>query len=157
MELSSQATPAFRNRHAICVFRAIFRARYNRFRDCVANGAHASTVSLEFFRDKEAEDLIREKEEYMADFYLVSRRELDALGFRVFRYHFLLGADWKLCCRQLGMDRGNFLSCRIPERAKARARFRRTGPYGLYPVDEYFGGPSAASQYARFRPLPCVL
>ena len=27
------------------------------------------------------------------------------------------------------------------DRAKARARFRRLEPYGLYPVDEYFGGP----------------
>ena len=83
-----------------CVFREIFRACYNRFRDCVANGAHAITVSLEFFRGKEGRrSYSRKKEEYMADFYLVSRRELDALEFRVFRYHFLLGADWKLCCR----------------------------------------------------------
>jgi hypothetical protein len=37
----------------------------------------------------------------MADFYLVSRRERDALESRVVRYHFLLGADWKLCCQQL--------------------------------------------------------
>ena len=28
---------------------------------------------------------------------------LDAEEFRVFRFHFLLGADW-LCCQQLGMD-----------------------------------------------------
>ena len=27
---------------------------------------------------------------------------------KIFRYHFLLGADWKLCARKLGIDRGNF-------------------------------------------------
>ena len=29
-------------------------------------------------------------------------------NFRIFRFHFLLGADWKLCCRRLNIDRGTF-------------------------------------------------
>jgi hypothetical protein len=124
-----------------CVFRAIFRTCYNRFRDCVANGGHASTVSLEFFRGKEGRrSYSRKKEEYMADFYLVSRRELDALEFRVFRYHFLLGADWKLCCRQLGIDRGSFFHTVYRIEQKLGRVFAELEPYGLYPVDEYFGG-----------------
>src|SRR5262249_46655042 len=50
----------------------------------------------------------RKDEEYIADFCLVSRRALDEFEQRVFRYHFLLGADWRLCSRRLGIDRGNF-------------------------------------------------
>jgi len=124
-----------------CVFRAIFRACYNRFRDCVANGAHASTVSLEFCRGKDGRrSYSRKREEYIADFHLVSRRELDAEELRVFRFHFLLGADWKLCCRQLGMDRGNFFHAVYRIEQKLGRVFAELEPYGLYPLDEYFGG-----------------
>ncbi len=50
----------------------------------------------------------RRDEEYIADFCLVSRRFLDDEEYKLFRFHFLLGADWKLCCRQLKMERGLF-------------------------------------------------
>jgi hypothetical protein len=40
----------------------------------------------------------------MADFCLVSSRELGDFNYKIFHYHFLLGADW----RQLHMDRGLF-------------------------------------------------
>jgi hypothetical protein len=50
----------------------------------------------------------RKDEEYMADFCLVSRRNLSEMEHQLFRYHFLLGADWTLCTRKLGMNRGNF-------------------------------------------------
>jgi hypothetical protein len=124
-----------------CVYRAIFRACYNRFRDCVANGAQTSTVSLEFCPGKDGRRTYsRKKEEYLADFCLISKRELNEADYRIFRYHFLLGADWKLCCRQLGMDRGNFFHAvyRI-EQALGRI-FAELQPYALYPVDEYFSG-----------------
>jgi len=125
-----------------CVFRAIFRACYNRFRDCVAGGAHASTVSLEFCRGRDGRRTYsRKREEFIADFHLVSRRELDPEELRVFRFHFLLGADWKLCCRQLGMDRGNFFHAVYRIEQKLGRVFAELEPYGLYPVDEYFGGP----------------
>jgi hypothetical protein len=82
----------------------------------------------------------RKQEEYMADFCLVSRRVLDDEDHRLFRYYFLLGADWQLCARQLKMDRGNFFHAiyRI-ERTLGRA-FSEIRPYPLYPLDEYFGG-----------------
>jgi hypothetical protein len=87
----------------------------------------------------------------MADFYLVSRRELDTVEFRVFRYHFLLGANWRLCCRQLGMDRGNFFHTVYRIEQKLGRVFAELEPYGLYPVDEYFGGPIRREPA---RPLP---
>ena len=35
-------------------------------------------------------------------------RTLDPQEWDVFRFHFMLGADWRLCCRRLDMDRGRF-------------------------------------------------
>ncbi|MEO8369781.1 MAG: hypothetical protein ABI806_11305 [Candidatus Solibacter sp.] len=76
----------------------------------------------------------------MADFCLVSRRVLTDDDHRLFRYYFLLGADWQLCARRINMDRGNFFHAiyRI-ERLLGRA-FSELQPYALYPLDEYFGG-----------------
>ncbi len=124
-----------------CVFRAIFRACLNRFRDCAASGTHFGTVSWEFCAGAGGRRMYsRKREEFMADFCLVSRRVLDESEQKIFRYYFLLGADWKLCCRQLKMDRGNFFHAiyRI-ERVLGRA-FSELEPYALYPLDEYFGG-----------------
>jgi hypothetical protein len=123
-----------------CVYRAIFRACFNRFRDCAANAAHASTVSLEFCRGKEGRRTYsRKKEEYIADFCLVSRRVLDEQDYRLFRFHFLLGADWKLCCWRLHMDRGNFFHAVYRIEQQLGRTFAELEPYALYPLDEYFG------------------
>lgn len=73
------------------------------------------------------------------------------LLFRVFRYYFLLGADWKLCCRQLGMDRGNFFHAVYRIEQKLGRVFAELDPYGLDPVDEYFGGPIRRAPIRRFR------
>ncbi|MBZ5602839.1 MAG: hypothetical protein LAO79_11085 [Acidobacteriia bacterium] len=84
----------------------------------------------------------RKDEEYIADFCLVSRRTLDEFEHRLFRYHFLLGADWKLCSRRLGIDRGNFFHAVYRIEQKLGRVFRELEPYPLFPVDEYFSGPS---------------
>src|SRR5579883_324987 len=85
-----------------CVLRAIFRACYHRFRECDALSEHTGAVSLEFLPGAARVRVYsRKREEFMSDFDLVSRRALNESDYRLFRYHFLLGADWKLCCRQL--------------------------------------------------------
>ena len=76
----------------------------------------------------------------MADFCLVSRRLLDDFEYRIFRFHFLLGADWRLCCRQMGMDRGTFFHAVYDIEQKLGQAFAELEPYPLYPLDEYFGG-----------------
>jgi hypothetical protein len=102
---------------------------------------HMSTVTLEFRRGREGHRTYgRRTEEYLADFQLVSQRELDPFEQRLFRYHFLLGADWKLCCRMLNMDRGNFFHAVYRIEQKLGRVFAELEPYGLFPVDEYFGG-----------------
>jgi hypothetical protein len=54
----------------------------------------------------------------------------------------LLGADWKLCSRKLGIDRGNFFHAVYRIEQKLGRVFRELEPYPLFPVDEYFNGPS---------------
>src|SRR5580698_8439469 len=77
-----------------CIFRAIFRACLNRFRTCSIAADHIGSVSLEFSRGTEGpRTYSRKQEEYAADFCLVSRRTLDDVEHRLFRFHFLLGAD----------------------------------------------------------------
>ena len=89
----------------------------------------------------------RKDEEYIADFTLISKRVLDDFDQKLFRYHFLLGADWKLCSRQLHIDRGNFFHAVYRIEQKLGRTFRELQPYPLYPLDEYFNGAS------RFTPL----
>lgn len=77
-------------------------------------------------------------EEFIADFCLISQRTLNARDHRMFRYHFLLGADWKLCCRKLNMDRGTFFHEIYRIEQKLGKVFRELKPHALFPVDEYF-------------------
>lgn len=124
-----------------CVLRAIYRACYNRFRYCSTKEKYMSKVSLDFTRGGERRlTWGRKDEEYCADFCLVSQRILNDLEYRVFKFHFLLGADWKLCCRRLRVDRGNFFHCVYRIEQKLGRVFRELQPYGLFPLDEYFHG-----------------
>ena len=124
-----------------CVFRAIFRACYEKFRTCVAKEKHMSRASLEGNMGQTRKSVWGLKnEEYTADFCLVSQRTLSLREHRLFRYHHLLGADWKLCCRKLGMDRGSFFHELYRIEQKLGRVFRELEPHALFPVDEYFNG-----------------
>jgi hypothetical protein len=126
-----------------CVLRAIFRACLSRFQHCATKEKHMSRISLEFIPGRERNlTWGRKDEEYMADFILVSRRHLDDAEYCIFKFHFLLGADWKLCCRRLKIDRGNFFHAVYRIQQKLGRVFRELEPYGLFPLDEYFHGPS---------------
>jgi hypothetical protein len=92
------------------------------------NGASASRVWA------------RKDEDYIADFWLISKRTLDADDYQIFKFHFLLGADWKLCCRRLKMDRGNFFHAVYRIQQRLGRVYRELRPYPLFPLDEYFGG-----------------
>jgi hypothetical protein len=64
----------------------------------------------------------------------------------------VLGADWKLCTRKLGIDRGNFFHAVYRIEQKLGRVFRELEPYCLYPLDEYFQGPSRIGP----KPVPGV-
>jgi hypothetical protein len=124
-----------------CTLRAVFRACYARFRHCANKEKHISQASLELIKGKDGMVTWgRKDEEYIADFCQVSRKALDEFEYRVFKYHFLLGADWKLCTRRLNMDRGSFFHAVYRIEQKLGRVFRELQPYGLYPLSEYFHG-----------------
>ena len=126
-----------------CVLRGIFRICHGQFIRCVTQERHLSKISIEpHTGPTRSYNWGRKDEEYIADFCLVSRRTLDDLEHRLFRYHFLLGADWKLCSRKLGMERGNFFHAVYRIEHQLGRIFRELEPYPLFPLDEYFYGPS---------------
>jgi hypothetical protein len=126
-----------------CVLRAIFRICFDRFLRTSTQERFLSRVSLEPHSGRKRSGTWgRKDEEYIADFYLVAHRTLDEFERKLFRYHFLLGADWKLCARQLGIDRGNFFHAVYRIEQKLGRVFRELEPYSLYPLNEYFNGPS---------------
>lgn len=124
-----------------CVFRSIFRACYARFRRCASKEKYISRVSLEANPGRHRKYTWGLKdEEYTADFCLVSRRTLDEHEYRIFKFHFLLGADWRLCCRKLNIDRGMFFHEIYRIQQKLGRTFRELEPHALFPLDEYFNG-----------------
>jgi hypothetical protein len=124
-----------------CVFRAVFRACYSRFREYENASEQPGAVSLESNQGQTGYRVYSLKhQEYVADFCLAARRALDDQQYRLFRYVFLLGADSAACARHLGMDRGQFYHeiYRIEEiLGKYLAELE---PYPLFPIDEYMGG-----------------
>jgi hypothetical protein len=136
-----------------CVLRSIFRICYDRFVSSMQKEKYVSRVSLEAHRGRSRPSTWgRKEEEYIADFCLVSRRSLSDSEYRLFRYHFLLGADWKLCTRKLGMDRGNFFHAIYRIEQKLGRVFRELQPYALFPLDEYFHGPSRIGPQSAITP-----
>jgi hypothetical protein len=110
-----------------CVLRAVFRACYARFVSCASKEKFMSQITLIPCKGKESQKTFaRLNEEYIADFCLVSRRNLSDFDYSVFRNHFVLGADWRLCCEHMKLDRGTFF-------------------HTLYRIQQILGAPSASS------------
>jgi hypothetical protein len=124
-----------------CVFRSVFRACLRRFRECAISESFASTVSWDYFAAGGRRVMSRKKEEYLADFCLIARRTLTPFEDRVLHYYYLLGADWKLCARQMKIDRGTFFHTIYRIEEKLGRAFVETEPYALFPLDDYFGTP----------------
>ncbi len=125
-----------------CVLRAVFRTCFERFRNCVGREKHISKVTLDPLPGKDHRGAWgRKDEEFSADFCLVSKRALTEFEYRIFKDHFLLGAEWKLCCRRLNVDRGTFFHSVYRIEQKLGRVFRDLKPYALFPVEDYFNGP----------------
>ena len=124
-----------------CVLRNIFRLCYARFRYCVEKEKHVSHARLMIIGGNERRTVWgRRDEEYIADFLSGQQAFLEDSEYKLFRFHFLLGADWRLCCRQLKMERGPFFHEIYRIQQKLGRVYRELEPYPLYPLDEYFGG-----------------
>lgn len=124
-----------------CVLRAVFRACYRRFRECGALGTHINGVTWEPCGGPSGHRVYsRKREEYMADFCLVSRRVLDDSEYRVFTLHYLRGWDYHVCCRVLGITRGAFFHSVYSIEERLGRTFAELSPHALYPVSGYFAG-----------------
>jgi hypothetical protein len=125
-----------------CVLRNIFRVCYNRFRYYTLKEKYLRKVSLEIHSGPNRRGTWgRKEEEYLADFISVSRHALDPAEYRIFKFRFLLGADWKLACRQLKMERGTFFHLVYRIEQKLGKAFAELEPYSLYPLQDYFHTP----------------
>src|SRR5215207_5661450 len=92
-----------------CVFRAIFRACYRRFREFALEGVGPGAVTLDRIQGPICKQIYSlKREEYMADFCLTTRRALSDNDHRIFRYTFILGAGASLCRKRLKMDKETY-------------------------------------------------
>jgi hypothetical protein len=96
----------------------------------------------------------RKREEFVADFCLVSRRLLDDTEYKIFRYYFLLGAGSRLCSREISMNRGHFFHLVYTIEHKLGRAFVELEPYALFPLDEYFGGTVRCCPTVALEPAP---
>ena len=77
----------------------------------------------------------RKDEEYIPDFCLVSKRHLSEAEHQLFKFHFLMGADWRICCRRLKMDKGNFFHMVYRIEQRLGRVYRELEPYALFLLD----------------------
>jgi hypothetical protein len=124
-----------------CVLRSIFRICYVRFCQIATQEKRLSKVTLDG-AGPQCRRVVwgRKDEEYMADFLAMVKRTLTDEEHKVFRWHYLLGGDWRICCEKLALDKAFFFYEIYKIEAKLGRIFRETQPYGLYPIDEYYGG-----------------
>lgn len=124
-----------------CVLRSIFRVCYDRFKVSMLRKECISRPRLEHTASPHGKlAWARKDEEYVADFLLVVRRTLNETEYKIFKYHFLLGADWRLCCRKMKIEKGLFFHALYRVMAKLGRTFAELQPYALYPISEYFYG-----------------
>jgi hypothetical protein len=115
---------------------------------------HISRVSLEANPGRQRKSVWGMKnEEFMADFCLVTRRTLDDADYNLFKFHFLLGADWKLCCAKMNVDRGTFFHEVYRIQQKLGRVFRELEPHALFPLDEYFNSTARSNEAAALTPF----
>lgn len=138
-----------------CVLRSVFRQCYNKFRQCALLADQTGNVTLNFCKGFEGRRSFgRKREEFAADFCLVSQRVLEPEEYRIFRFHFLLGADWRLCCDRLKMDRGNFFHEIYRIEQKLGEAYSELEPYALFPLEHYFETVIRESTDPRWMRLP---
>lgn len=122
-----------------CVYRAVCRMVIDKFRELTIAPGKGQRG--------------RVNAEYRADVYLIARRTLGKpVDWAIFRFHFLLGADWKLCARRLRIDKGTFFHRVYRIGALLGQAYLEMEPYPLFPSEAYFKRSSLAVDIAPFPP-----
>ena len=124
-----------------CTLRSIFRICYQKFQMSAVKEKSLTTVTFDGASTRSRRAVWgRKDEEFVADFMLVAKRTLNRAEHQLFRFHYLLGADWRLCCKRLNVDKGQFFHGVYRVEQKLGRVLRELQPYPLYPIDEYFNG-----------------
>ena len=100
-----------------CVLRAIFRECRRRFEETALDGP--------------------ETDEFARRFVMIAKNVLDEGAHQLFRIHVLLSADWKLCCRKMGIGKGVFDERLAAIEQKCGRAFRDAG---LWTANDGAGG-----------------
>lgn len=110
-----------------CVYRAMFRECWSAFR-----GEVTGSQKIGAFWGRPAE-------EYATDLLLIVRRTLTDDEMRLFRFYFLLRANWRLVAAKLKIENPTqFWHIVYRIQAKVGRALHECGPYALHPVREYF-------------------
>ncbi|MBZ5621023.1 MAG: recombinase family protein [Acidobacteriia bacterium] len=144
-----------------CVWRGVFREVMTKVRQCAEGGylqpiiMNGSSGAPRYRRSSH----VRKREEFAADVYLTAVRTLtDPTELNLFKYHYLYGADWKLCCKRLGLPyqenkhRKLFFDRCYRVEQKLGKVFLELKPFTLWPPDEYFH--VVAGRSVDIRPIP---
>ncbi len=139
-----------------CVLRTIFRICYSKFHHVATQEKRMSNVTLDGV-GAQCRKVVwgRKDEEYMADFIAMAKRTLNEEEYRIFRFHYLLGANWRMCCERLKVEKGDFFHSVYRIEEKMGRALKETRPYPLYPVDEYYSGVKVQHR-AKVLPRPFV-
>lgn len=85
-----------------------FCAGLARFRQCVDGAKHFGPATIEASISNGMSALGSRNREFSARFIELSQYTLSAFEYRLFNYHFLLGANSVLCCRKMNIDLNTF-------------------------------------------------
>src|SRR5579884_653043 len=128
-----------------CVLRRIFRLCYSHFQECAGLDGFPAGVSMSGPHGSRRYSYGRKQAEFAADFCTVARRVLGPAEHRLFRRWFVYGNQIGAPVDQATRKRF-YLAIRGIEIKLGRA-FRELQPYCLFPIAEYYGGPSKYEQY----------
>jgi hypothetical protein len=126
-----------------CTLRKIFKLCFARFRSILYNEAQPGRLSLSTTSFRSTGRSLNygfPKQEFCADFYLITKRSLTREEFLVFDWHYLHGHDWKLCTEKIGIEKGSFFHLVYVLQEKLGRIYAELRPFALYPIDEYFQG-----------------
>jgi hypothetical protein len=124
-----------------CVLRSIFRTVHRRFKNINQAGpldTHNRMDAPSSAMNK-PKSFTRRTQTFTADFCNVSKRFLSESEHQIFKFHFLLGADEKLCCSRLKLGDGQLWHSVYRIQQTLGRAFAELQPYPLYPLSDYFG------------------
>lgn len=124
-----------------CVLREAFRQCWECFRE-IQTSLRCGLQTYSSLHSRFAPwQVSRSREEYSADFVILARRLLPPREYQIFRWHYLLGADWAYCARRLGMARGNMFHAFYRIQQTLGRAYHEIRPYPLHPLSNYFTHP----------------